>query len=413
VVTQITVNKQAPEVPLPQPDPRKVETPSSASVGGGRPDVARLIVNGRNFEDWESVTVKQELRGNPPQTARFTCSEGSPLVDNWMNQQIMPGESCEIYLGGHLAFNGKVYSRQVFVDARRHQIEIQCANLLELSTASVVTQTGEFKNQEPEQIIRSVLKGVNKKLVVLGGQLPKIKIPRISVTPGESIIDFIDTITRHLGQESGTSISHSATPEGDFAIVVGPHGGSDEIVEGKNMLEGRETIYIPMVAAPPPGDGGGGGSTGGGGGGEAPKASQSTLGQRPGNDETWGAAAAHLPYLAKTFSMMGNTLVPSAIVPELPVWDKKINEGRATSEKNWMNEDYVTVWGTLQGWLRPSGGLWVPGQDVVVTSPMLVMKGEKLQLKSVTYSQDNQQGTRVVLECCNANAMGGAPKAGQ
>ena len=68
---------------------------------------------------------------------------------------------------------------------------------------------------------------------------------------------------------------------------------------------------------------------------------------------------------------------------------------------------------SLQGWLQPSGGLWVPGQDVIVTSPMLVMKGEKLKLKSVTYSQDNQQGTRVVLECCNDKAIsGGTPRAG-
>ncbi len=379
-------------------------SPPANPTTNDKADVARLIVNGRNFLDWESVTVKQELRGNPPQTARFTCSEGAPLVKNWSNQQIMPGEPCQIFLGGQLAFNGKVYSRQVFVDGRRHQIEIQCANLLELSTASVISKTGEWKDKEPKKIIEDVLKGVGKKLVVLGGQLPNIKIPRYSSTPGESIIDFIDTLTRHLSQEGSMSIAHSATPQGDFAIVVGPHGGSDEIVEGKNMLEGRETIYIPMVAAPPSGNGDGGGGQ---------KASQGTLGQKPGNDEEWGAKAAHVPFLSKTFEMMGNKIVPSAIIPEIPLWDKKIIEGRATSEKSWMNEDYVTVWGTLQGWLRPSGGLWVPGQDVVVTSPMLVMRGEKLQLKSVTYSQDNQQGTRTVLECCNANAMGGTPKAGQ
>ena len=116
--------------------------------------------------------------------------------------------------------------------------------------------------------------------MVLGGQLPKIKIPRLSVTPGESIIDFIDTLTRHLSQESNITISHSATPEGDFAIVVGKTGVSDAIVEGQNMLEGRELIYIPMVAAPPPGNGGNGGDQ---------KASQATTGQRPGNDDKWGA----------------------------------------------------------------------------------------------------------------------------
>jgi prophage tail gpP-like protein len=284
----------------------------------------------------------------------------------------------------------------VFVDARRHQIEIQCANNYELATSSVISKTGEFKDQMPKQIIESVLKGIGKKLVVLGGQLPNIKIPRFSVTPGESVHDFIDTLTRHLSQMTGMPIAHSATPQGEFALVVGSLGGGDEIVEGKNMLEGRETIYIPNVAAPPPGDGAGSGDQ---------KASQGTLGQKPGTDDEWGAKVAHVPFLSKTFQMMGGTILPSAIVPEIPLWNKQVIEGRATSESGWMPTDFVTVWGTLQGWQKPTGGLWKPGQDVTVTSPMLVMKGEKLRLKSVTYSQDNQQGTRTVLECCNPNAM--------
>ena len=369
-------------------------------------EIAKLTVDGRDYTDWETVSVKQELRGQPPQSCRFTCTEGSPLVQNWTKQQIMPGSKCSVFLAGELAFNGTVISRQVFADARRHHIEIQCANNIELSTASVITKTGEFKNQEPEQIIRSVLKGVGKNLTVLGGQLPKIKIPRLSVTPGESIMDFIDQLTRHLSQEANMPIAHSATPQGDFAIVVGQTGGSDTIVEGKNMLEGREVIYIPLAEA------GGTPKSGNGGGDE--KASQGTLGQRPGDDQTWGAKSAHIPFLSKSFELMGQKIVPQAIVPEIPLWDKKIIEGRSTSEAGWITQDYVTVYGTIQGWLRPSGGLWVPGQQVVITSPMLVMNGTSLTLKSATYSQDNQSGTRTVLECCNPLALGGdTPRAGQ
>jgi prophage tail gpP-like protein len=316
----------------------------------------------------------------------------------------MPGSSCSVYLAGELAFNGTVISRQVFADARRHHIEIQCANNIELSTASVISKTGEFKDQEPEKIIKSVLQGVGKKLVVLGGQLPKIKIPRLSVTPGESVMDFIDHLTRHLSQETNFPIAHSATPEGDFALVVGPTGGSDEIVEGKNMLEGREVIYIPLAEA---------GGTPKSGNGDS-KASQATVGQRPGDDQTWGAKAAHIPFLSQTFQLMGQKIVPQAIVPEIPLWDKSITQGRATSEAGWVTQDYVTVYGTIQGWLRPSGGLWVPGQNVVITSPMLVMNGTSLTLKSATYSQDNQSGTRTVLECCNPLALGGdIPRSGQ
>ena len=119
------------------------------------------------------MSVKQELRGNPPQSCRFTCSEGAPLVKNWADQQIMPGQACVVTLAGQLAFNGKVISRQVFADARRHHIEIQCANLLELSTASVISKTGEFKNQMPEQIIRAVLKASGKRSWCLAASCPR------------------------------------------------------------------------------------------------------------------------------------------------------------------------------------------------------------------------------------------------
>ena len=361
-------------------------------------EIAQLTVDGQNYTDWETVTVALVLRGNPPQSCRFTCSEGSPLVQNWGQRQIMPGSKCVVTLAAQLAFNGIVVSRQVFADARRHRVEIQCANMLPLATSSVITKTGEFKNSTPEQIIRAVLQTVGKNLVVLGGSLPNIKIPRYSVTPGESIIDFIDTLTRHLGTMSGNiGIAHSATAEGDFAIVVGQTGGSDAVVEGQNMLEGREIIYIPNSMA--------GGAPAPGNGGAQP--SQATVGQAPGSDKKWGAAVASVPFLSQTFSMMGQMIGPSAIVPEIPLWDSSIAQGRSSSETNWMMEDYVTVYGTVQGWLRPSGGLWWPAQEVIVTSPMLVMNGTKLTLKSATFSQDDSKGTRTVLEMCNANALNG------
>jgi prophage tail gpP-like protein len=370
-------------------------------------EIAELTVDGTRFTDWETVSVSLILRGMPPQQCRFTCSEGSPLVKNWYKTQIMPGSKCTVKLAGQLAFNGIVLSRQVFADAHRHRIEIQCANNLELATSSVITKTGEFKDQTPKQIIESVLKGVGKKLTVLGGQLPNVKIPRYSVTPGISIIDFIDTLTRHLGtMGTNIGIAHSATPEGDFAIVVGKFGGSDSIVEGQNMLEGREVIWIPAAAAGGlPSESSGNGSGGGGSGGG--NTSQAIIGQAPGNDQKWGAQVAHVPFLSQAFQMMGQKLGPLATVAELPAFDKSITQGRVASEANWVQEDFVTVFGTIQGWLRPSGGLWVPGQEVIITSPMLVMKGVRLTLKTATFSQDDEKGTRTQLECCNANALNG------
>jgi prophage tail gpP-like protein len=352
-------------------------------------EIAILIVNGVNYTDWESVSVKHQFREQPPYTCRFTCSEGSPLSTLLAKLQIMPGYDCKVTLAGQLAFTGKVTTRQVVVDARRHHIEIQCASNLEMATSSVISKTGEWKNKEPEQIIRDVLKPLGINLKVEGGQLPKIKIPRYSATPGESIHDFIDTLTRHLGVDGGKfGIAHTGDEFGNFVIMVGGIGGSDTLTEGRNMLEGREVIYDPAQA------------------GGVPSPSQG-----PGTNDTWGAHVASVPFVSKTFPIIGSKYPPGVVVPELPFMGKQLHEGRASSESNWLQEAFVTVYGTVYGWLRPSGGLWKRGQDVTVNSPMLVMNGVPLILKSATFSQDNSTGTRTVLELVNQMALGhGTPK---
>jgi prophage tail gpP-like protein len=80
---------------------------------------------------------------------------------------------------------------------------------------------------------------------------------------------------------------------------------------------------------------------------------------------------------------------------------------------NWLTEDQITVTATVHGWERPSGGLWYRDQIVSVTSPMLIMKGQPLIAKSVTFTQDDKTCTRTTLELCNANALGGLPPATQ
>ena len=355
-------------------------------------ELAVLTVKGTDFKDWESVSVKHQLREMPAYSCRFTCSEGSPLSKHLAKLQIMPGDPCTVTLAGQLAFTGKVTTRQVFVDARRHHIEIQCANNLQMAISSVISKTGEWKNKEPEQIIRDVLKPLKINLKVEGGALPKFKIPRYSATPGESVHDFIDVLTRHLGvKNSPVGISHTSDPQGNFVILTGAVGGSDSLIEGQNMMEGREVIYDPLQA----------------GGVPSPN-------QGPGNDQQHGTKVASEPFKAEPFETYGQKYPPSVVVPEIPYFHKDLLEGRVMGESGWLKESYVTVYGTVYGWLKPSGGLWNRGQWVTVQSPMLVMNGIPLILKSATFSQDNSTGTRTVLELVNTKALGeGTPRPNQ
>jgi prophage tail gpP-like protein len=344
--------------------------------------IAVLTVDGRDYTDWETVLVKHQLRTAPLYYCRFTCSEGSPLTKNWGALQIMPGAACTVTLGGLLAFTGKVTTRQVFYDAKKHHIEIQAANLTEIMVGSVVTQTGEWKDKTLETIIKDVLKPVKLNLVVEGGKLPDKPIPVVRSTPGESIHDFIDHLVRSVGSSTSIGVSFTSNVKGDFVLVIGQTGGTDNVTEGVNIIEGRETIYDPYMGQ-----------------------DVVTSSQAPATNKIWGAHVASIPFAQETLKMLGKMGAPAVVISELPTAVDNVIKGRTTTERNWMMEDFVTVFATVYGWSKPSGGLWLRGQTVIVNSPMLVMNGISLTLKSVTFSQDNRTGTRTVLELVNANVL--------
>lgn len=346
-------------------------------------ETAVLIVEGMRFSDWETVTVRHALRDHPAYHCRFTCSEGLPLSKNFALMRIKPGDICTVILAGELAFTGKVETRQVYYDANRHHIEIQCATWMVVATASVITKTGEWINKTFGRIARDVLGKMGINVVFEGGPEPTYEFPRISSTPGESVHDFLDNLARGL-PASGIGISFTSNVQGDFVVIMGPGSDSDAVVESQNILIGREIIYNASMAGSNP-----------------------VLSQGTGDDQDNGAKVAHSPFDQEAMQTFGASFSPAVIVNEMASFDTKLLKGRAGSEGKWLSEDQITVIVTVYGWLRPSGGLWRRDQRVSVTSPMLIMKNESLILKSVTFTQDGATGTRSTLELCNELAVGG------
>lgn len=348
-------------------------------------EVAVLTVDGTKYTDWESVLVRHALREPPIYYCRFTCSENAPLTENWMAQHIMPGADCTVTLGGLLAFTGKVTTRQVFYDSKRHYIEIQCSNFNEIMLGSVVHDTHEWpQGSTLEKVIRDVLKPAKLNLIVEGGSLPTTPLGVTRAAPGETIFDFIDRLTRAFSANTSIGISFTSNVNNDFVLVVGPTGGTDTVIEGVNILEGRETIYDPFLAR------------------DLVAASQG-----PGSDQRHGATVSYETWWAQAIEGLGNKSNSALIINEMATSNKAIIKGRTTTERNWMQEDMITVFITVQGWMRPSGGLWYRAQTVIVNAPMLVMNGIPLILKTATFTQDNPTGTRTVLELVNANVLAG------
>lgn len=354
-------------------------------------DVAVLIIDGTEYRDWETILVRHALMDVPHYYCRFTCSEaiGSGMTPNWAAMRIVPGQSCTVTLGGILAFTGKVTTRQVFYDANRHHVEIQCAVYEDIFTGSVIHNTMEWpKGTTLRQIMEDVLRPYNIRLSVEGGALPSTPLPITRANLGETVHDFLDHLARSFST-SAFGIAFTSNTSGDFVVVVGPNSAMDAVVEGINILEGREIIQDTHMGL------------------DVPHAGQGV----PDNQE-WGAQVTHMPWVQSAMQAMVGGKKPGAAIgiaemPSFAMSNLPLLRGRGFSETNWLTNDYVTVFATVRGWMRPSGGLWFRSQLVSVTSPMLLMNGTVLTLKNATFTQDNTSGTRTTLEIVNSMAMGG------
>ena len=346
-------------------------------------EVAVLQVDGFDYSDWETVQVRHAINQPPNFMVKFTVSEGMPLYKNFAVMRLKPGQWCTVTLGGKLAVSGWIYSRQVVVDARRHYVEIQAgSDELPSVYSSVVHKTGEFKKITAEKFCKTIFSGINVKFSV-AGSLPQTEFERISISPGQSVFDAADMALRQLGKYPMTS-----SPEGGVVVVADHPKGEDTIYEGDlgtpHYLEGREVIYNPGMAN-----------------------GMFSLAQGPGSDKKSGAEVSHKPFNSDTsqFPFVGGK-APLTTILELPTSDPNFLSGRTIAEKELQGSDLITVTVTVQGWMRPSGGLWNILQKVHVVSPMLVMDGSLALIpKTIVFSQDNQGGTRTTLELCNELAL--------
>jgi prophage tail gpP-like protein len=347
---------------------------------------AILTIGGQDYSEWETVQVKHTLAAPPFLTFRMTCSEGQPIASNFQTMQIIPGDKASISLAGQLAFEGEVFSRQVLYDGTKHYIEIQgCAkDILRLSYSHVAHKTGEFNNKTPKEIITELVQQEGVKFLEEMGQLPTDKIPNYNVAPGTTIMEACETIIRSCGDaQFKTNLS------GDLVAVINPSDVQGTVEEGVDILEGREIIYNGAIYS-----------------------GVFSVGATSGNDQDWGYKAAQKFAQSNQAGTGGKGT--QLIISEIPAFTKQSLLQRANMDRAFQNRDQVTVFVTVQGWLRPGGGLWeIYPKKLSVISPMLIMNGsEDLNVKSVTFTQDDSTGTRTIIEACNNVAWAPGPIGG-
>jgi prophage tail gpP-like protein len=96
----------------------------------------------------------------------------------------------------------------------------------------------------------------------------------------------------------------------------------------------------------------------------------------------------------------GGTGYPASIVitpSEQPVKSQQEVCDRAKNEALWREGPQIEATVTVQGWFRDESNIWWPGDNVFVYSPMCPLN-MMMKIQTVTFTQDNNEGTQTVLE---------------
>ena len=327
-------------------------------------DVATLVVNGLQFNDWESVEVTAK-HWEAASEFRFTAAERSTQFTAL--RQFAPGDAVAIYLGNSLAIDGFLELRQVGYDAERHAVELMGVNITApVFRSSVNTVTGAFDGMNWQQIALKCLSPFNVGLKVVGALNP-LPFVQCQNQPGETIWDFLERLARPrgiiLGNDSFSNV-----------LAVGPHDGppASSLVEGVNIKKCAAIFHKTHSF-------------------EEIKA----IGQTAGSDQVSGSAANE-----QEASWGGTGYYPQSelIVPsEQPIHSAAELKDRAHWESTWLASDEVKIFITVVGWYRAPGKLWWPLDEVAVYSAMIPMDAV-MTIQTATFKQSNNGGTETEIE---------------
>lgn len=363
---------------------------------GNPSEIATLVVDGKIFEDWETVWIQWSW-GDPFSVFRFTCAEREPYPDPGLVLQFAPGSNVDVYLGGIQVINGVIITRQVAYEAESHMVQLQGVSASWFANrSSIEHQTSDFNGKGFTAIASEVLAPTGVGFTTIGSIDETPFESGATPSTGETIGQFLERLARDR------KIIVSNLPNGKF-LFIGEHSlpSNAELVEGINIKKCQCVISI-----------------------ESARSEFIIRAQKKANDQSYGRDASEQEARLKGI-MSPYSILIGAI--EHPVWSLAEVEKRVENDKMW-NEDLTKIDATITvyGWFRPlpttmasiarqklgpttGHTLWQAGDEVVVHSPMAMLRNETLKIKTVTWMQDSTNGTQTILNLVNPAGLNGLP----
>lgn len=327
-----------------------------------------LLIGGRLYAGWEQAGITRAMDAACGTFNLAVTDRWEPNAEPW---PIVPGDECEIRLGGETVISGYVDLVRPSFNADSHTISVQGRDRsADLVDCSAVHDPDEWKNIDLLALANRLGSpfGVAAKAETdIGAPIPLVKLQH-----GETALE---ALTRHARMRKVLVM-----PDGAGGILLtrtGSRRAAVELLQGRNILDAsgqldnseRFSDYI-------------------------------VKGQASYRDETDGETEAHAEGKARDpgvtryrpMLIVADAESNAASASDRATWEANTRMGRAAS---------ATI--VVQGWRQtPGGELWAPNMLVSVRSSWLGMSGEML-IRQVTFDK-GAGGTVTQLDVVSPSA---------
>ncbi|WP_376947180.1 phage baseplate assembly protein [Azorhizophilus paspali] len=336
-------------------------------------------MNGMSYAGWTELGV---TRAMDAVSGAFTVA----LTERWEGRggmaaqvepwPILPGDACEVRLGGVPLVVGYVDIFRPSYGPESHTINIQGRDkAADMIDCSAVHSPDEWKNIDLLKFAQIIAQpfGIPVRADVSVGEPFQV----IKLNQGETAFEAIERYARQR--------KLLAMPDGAGGLLLtraGTQRASVALVQGKNIKEASGSID------------------------HSQRFSQYTVkAQTSWSEATDGEAEAHIEGAVTDSGV--KRYRPMLVIAEADGTANAAKE-RATWEANTRIGKSATASITVQGWRQyPGGPLWLPNMLVNVRSSWLRMDGE-MMIRQVTFTRDDG-GTQAKLDIVSPQAFAPEP----
>lgn len=325
-------------------------------------DKATLYVNGRIYDGWKEVEIRNSLKSV---SGSFSLS----ITDKWSGQSqpwaIAKGDECELKLGNDTVITGWVDTVSPEADIDNRSIAVAGRDkTCDLVDCSAIHSSGEIAGVTLKRLAEILCAPFSVPVIFEGN--PGARFEVVKINQGDSPFEILEKQARKRG--------FLLTTNSKGALVITRPGkvlSSTRLEFGKNVKRGSATFD-----------------------GKNQFSSYTVKSQDSGYSQELDPSFA--------YSIKASAKDPSVkrYRPLLIQAEQLAGLGDAQTRANWeatvraARGDSFNV--TVQGWRQGDGTLWRPNQLVQCKAEWIGLNGEML-ITDVVYKLDDSSGTTVVL----------------